>query len=107
MKITEAKKLLDENCAFLLDIRERQELEDEGIAESAKWLPLSSIKTEEDLEHEIKNWDKNKSALIYCRSGGRAGRLVEILSAKGIKAENVGGLKDWREAGHPIKDFIS
>lgn len=41
---------------------------------------------------------KDKSVVLYCRSGGRAGRAKKMLEANGFKnVVNAGGLKDMPE----------
>lgn len=105
MSMLEAKKLLDEQKAILVDIREQKELEEEGMASGAVWLPLSRLNNESELMAKISRWDRQKIVLLYCKSGGRAGRLKNVLIEKGVSCENVGGLKDWIEAGFPTQAF--
>ena len=40
--------------------------------------------------------DKNRTYLLYCRSGHRAGLALEALKAKGYRrVSNFGGIGDW------------
>lgn len=44
---------------------------------------------------------KTTRIALYCRSGGRAGRALEILTKNGFtRARNAGGLADVMEKGH-------
>lgn len=48
--------------------------------------------------------DKDKTYLVYCKSGARSSRAVSVMRANGIK--NVlnlrGGITSWQRAGHPV-----
>jgi rhodanese-related sulfurtransferase len=90
--------------AILLDVREKSELEEEGMAKGAKSIPISQVKNEhQDWKNFLKETPKEKSIYVYCSAGGRAGKVTNILKEKGyIKVVNIGGLKDWKKAGLPL-----
>ena len=51
-----------------------------------------------------KAFDKNKTVILYCGSGGRAalgGKLLKDLGYE--KVFNMGGFKDWVESGGPVE----
>ncbi len=49
---------------------------------------------------ELPDLEKDKPVYLYCRSGGRAGRMKTVLQNAGFKeVYNLGGLLDWHEAG--------
>ena len=54
---------------------------------------------------DLEKLDKNKTYLLYCRSGNRSGKALEIM--KGLKFQKVfnmtGGIQDWYNQGLPIK----
>jgi rhodanese-related sulfurtransferase len=90
--------------AILLDVREEEELVAEGMAEGALWMPTSKMDADEWRDFK-KNLPKEKTIVVYCRSGARSGRVAALLSAEGFLTQNAGGLKDWKAAGLPIKQF--
>lgn len=48
-----------------------------------------------DFERKIDGLDKTKNYKLYCRSGNRSGKALEIMRAKGFKnLENLGGLSE-------------
>ena len=53
---------------------------------------------------DFKSLDRNKTYLIYCRSGNRSGQLMRAITNLGFKKiynlEN--GLKDWVRKGYPL-----
>jgi rhodanese-related sulfurtransferase len=48
-----------------------------------------------DFAQQIEKLDKNKTYKLYCRSGNRSGKALDIMKSKGfLHVENLGGLKD-------------
>lgn len=103
-----ARKLMQEGKAILVDCRERDELEATGTAEGAVWMPLSAM------VEDLPEWQKfkaelprDKQVILYCKMGGRSGRMAEFLCCDGFQAENLGGFSCWKGAGLPVKPFKS
>lgn len=101
---TEAAKLVADGQAVLVDVREPAEWLQTGVATPAVLLPQS------DFEHDQFEWKpflaktgKDKTLILYCRSGRRAGMVGAALIEQGFKVVNAGGLKDWTEAGLPTR----
>ena len=79
---------------FLLDVREIQEWE-EGHIEGAAHLPLGEIN-----EESTKDFPRDKTIYIYCRSGRRAEEAENIMRTFGFEnVVNIGGINDWLERG--------
>ena len=99
-----AYKDMENHKAIILDVREKSELEEEGMAKGAKSIPISQVKTEhQDWKNFLKETPKEKSIYVYCSAGGRAGKVAKILKDNGYtKVINMGGLRDWKKAGLPI-----
>ncbi len=99
----EAAKLVAEGKAVLVDVREPREWKSSGVAAPAVLLAKS------DFDGEQKEWKGflakvgDKQVLLYCASGGRSGTIATKLAAQGIKTANVGGFKDWANAGLPVR----
>lgn len=80
----------------LIDVREPDEFA-AGRVPGAVNLPMSRIG---DLLHELPEGDFD----VICAIGGRSGRVVEALEARGYPATNVeGGTNGWIEAGFPVE----
>jgi len=95
----EAQKLVNEN-AYLLDVREDQEVEE--LAYDVKNLihiPLSQ------LQDRISEVPTDKEVIVGCRSGARSYRATEFLLHNGY--QNVKNLKfgiiGWSQDGLPTK----
>jgi rhodanese-related sulfurtransferase len=100
---TEAAKRVADGKAVLVDVREAAEWTETGVAAPAVLLAKS------DFDGAQKEWkpflEKNadKEIILYCRSGKRAGVIAAALAEKGLKVANAGGMKDWSDAGLPVR----
>lgn len=99
----DAAKLVAENKAVLVDVREPAEWAETGVASPAVLLPKSDFDGEQKQWKEFLAKNADKKVLLYCRSGGRSGKVAETLAAKGKDVANVGGFKDWQAAGLPVR----
>lgn len=102
----EAHALVLAGKAILVDVREKDELQESGIIDGALWMPMSEMAEDSDQWRLFKqNLPKDKQILVYCKSGGRSGRVAEFLCCDEFQAENVGGFATWKAAGIPVKPF--
>ncbi|PZD96233.1 rhodanese-like domain-containing protein [Paenibacillus sambharensis] len=77
----------------LVDVRERDEWQEEHIAE-ARLIPMSEL---EDRLDELNAGEE--PVILICRSGGRSGKVCDYLHAQGVSVTNVtGGMLSWMEA---------
>ena len=93
----EAKRLMDEEKALLIDIRETEEFAAKFI-EGARLEPLSV------LPFLASAPDRERPAIFYCHSGRRAKDNAEALERRGFAATYLieGGLDGWEKAGLPV-----
>jgi rhodanese-related sulfurtransferase len=99
----EAAKLVKEGKAVIVDVREPAEYAQAGVAAPAVLLPKSDFDGDQKLWKEFLAKNKGKQVITYCRSGGRASAVAEALNKQGVPAANLGGLKDWTNAGLPTR----
>ncbi len=89
--------------ALIVDVREMMEIQ-KGMAEPAIWLATTEIEANSNKAlNFIASLPKNKTIMVYCGAGVRAGRFIDILSAQGFKTANLGGFSDWVAAGLPVR----
>ena len=93
----EAKRLVDEENALLVDIREPEEFLAKHI-EGARLEPLSV------LPFLAPDPDKERTAIFHCLSGGRTKSNAEALEGRGFAVTYLleGGLGGWEKAGLPV-----
>ena len=99
----EAAALVAEGKAVLVDCREPNEWKETGVAAPAVLLAKSDFDADQKQWKEFLAKNSGKQVLVYCRSGRRSGIVANALAEKGVKAANVGGLKDWTDAGLPTR----
>ncbi|HEU4574456.1 MAG TPA: rhodanese-like domain-containing protein [Chitinophagaceae bacterium] len=94
------------NNVVLIDIRESEELAQNGKIPGAIHAPRGMLEFYADptLPYYRPEFDKDKRIILHCASGGRSALAAKTLHQMGY--ENVahmdGGLKAWKEGGHPV-----
>lgn len=79
-KAREAWTLIEDG-ALVIDVRSDEEVA-EGTLEGALHIPHTQI---EDMIAAIGE-DRTRTVVLYCRSGGRAGRALDALEAEGYES---------------------
>lgn len=103
---TEAAKLVADGQAVLVDVREPAEWFQTGVATPAVLLPQSDFENAQfEWKPFLEKAPKDKTLILYCRSGKRAGNIAATLAEKGYKVANAGGLKEWIDAGLPTRQL--
>ena len=95
---TAATELMDDDNLFVLDVREKKELK-AGYIKGSMHIPLADVK------NQLDKLDRDKSILVYCRSGSRSAHIAGVLTRN--EYENVynlkGGIQAWKRAKLPVK----
>jgi len=93
----EAKRLIDEEGARLIDVREPEEYAREHIT-GARLMPLSVFTLLPPAP------DRERSAIFYCQSGMRTQGNLAVLKNHGFATTYYieGGFMGWKRAGLPI-----
>ena len=105
IEIDEARKLIEEENALLLDIRDAPELEKTGMAKGAHHISRGMLEFRADptSPYHDKQMDPNRPVILYCASGGRAALAGKVLIEMGYsRVYNLGGFKDWAENGGEV-----
>lgn len=80
-----------------IDVREDDEWT-AGHIDGARHVPL------DNLGAALDTFDPAERFVTVCRSGVRSAKAVELLSARGLRADNLdGGMQAWFEAGLPLR----
>ncbi len=80
LEVNAFKAKIAEPGIVLLDVRTPEETSD-GMIEGAGQLDFKA----DNFEAEIEKLDKEKTYLIYCRSGNRSGKACALMAQKGFK----------------------
>ncbi len=98
-----AKKIIDENKNnedfVILDVRTPQEYSS-GRIEGSENINFYDY----NFKEELSKLDKNKTYFIYCRSGSRSGKTLELMKSLGFKkVYNLqNGIIEWNKNNLPL-----
>jgi rhodanese-related sulfurtransferase len=94
----EAARRLQDHAAVIVDVRDKDEWEQEHIPNA---IHLSRGTIELDIEEKIP--DPNTVIVCHCGGGGRSALAAESLQKMGYKnvRSMAGGFKAWKAAGFP------
>ena len=92
--------------AVLLDIRDTAELADTGHAVGSLHIPRGSLEFKADPTspaHDPK-LQFDRPIVLHCAAGGRAALAGKLLMDMGYtQVFNLGGFKDWKDAGGAVE----
>jgi rhodanese-related sulfurtransferase len=95
----EAVRLINQEEALVLDVREDKEFRDGHILNAIN-IPLGLLESRLD---EI-NGHKDKPVVVYCRTGQRAAKAGAVLQRQGFNViyKLNGGMMAWADANMPV-----
>ena len=102
----EAKAMLDRGEAVAVDVRDAAEVAQSGKVPGALTIPRGMIEFRADAEspYHDSRLEPGRTIITYCASGGRSALAGKTLKDFGYqKVLNLGGFKDWAEAGLPVE----
>lgn len=95
--------------ALLLDIRDSTELEKTGRAEGSHHIPRGMLEFRADpaSPYHDPQMRPDRVVVLHCASGGRAALAGKLLKDMGYaELYNLGGFRDWKEAGGPVQEPV-
>ena len=92
----------------LVDIREDDERQRDGAIPGAVRAPRGMLEFWADptSPYHREEFDPARRTVLYCASGGRSALAADTLQGMGYGnvAHLDGGIKGWREGGHPVEE---
>ena len=101
----QAQELIDAGNAVVVDVRDAAEVEQSGKVAGAVHIPRGMVEFRADPESPYyeQSLAKDKAVILYCAGGGRAALSGQALKEMGYtEVYNLGGFKDWAEAGGAV-----
>lgn len=101
----EAKALVGRADVLFLDVREPPEVAASGKVAGAVAVPRGLVEFRADPASPMhdKAFDRSKTVVTYCASGGRSALVGHTLKEMGYaNVRNLGGFKGWLDAGGKI-----
>lgn len=102
----EARKMIAEENAVLVDVRDAPELQSSGKIPGAINISRGMLEFRADPETQYHNPElaKDRPVILYCASGGRSALSGQRLKEMGYeKVFNLGGFKDYVEGGGEVE----
>ena len=102
----EAKGLVGRADVVFLDVREPNEVAVSGKVPGALTIPrgLVEFRAEPGSPMHHANFDRAKTIVAYCASGGRSALVLKTLHDMGYEnVRNLGGFKGWVDAGGEVE----
>lgn len=95
----EFKVKIDSGAYIVLDVRTQEEYDEARITEDAVNIDFYAS----DFEKQIDALDKEKQYLLYCRSGNRSGKTLDLMERLQFSEviELKGGIGNW-SASYPV-----
>ena len=108
-KITpdQASEIIEKGNTLVVDVRDAPEVAASGKVAGAVHVSrgMLEFRADPDSPYHDKNFDKDKTVILYCASGGRSALAGKVLKDMGYdKVYNVGGFKDWTGAVEKIQN---
>lgn len=101
----EAKGWLGRTDVLFLDVREPTEVAASGKVRGALAVPRGLVEFRADPASPMHDaaFDRAKTVVAYCASGGRSALVGKTLKDMGyVNVRNLGGFKGWLDAGGEI-----
>jgi rhodanese-related sulfurtransferase len=102
----EAKALVGQPDVVFLDVREPNEVAASGKVPGALAIPRGLVEFRADPTSPMHdaNFDRAKTIVAYCASGGRSALVLKTLHDMGYEnVRNLGGFKSWLDAGGQVE----
>jgi rhodanese-related sulfurtransferase len=102
----DAKALIESGEVLVVDVRDGLEIQSSGKVQGAKHVArgMLEFRADPDSPYYDNAFDREKTVIVYCASGGRAALAGKTLQDMGYKdVRNLGGFKGWAEIGGAVE----
>ena len=101
----DAAALIAGGDVLVVDVRDGTEVQSTGKVQGAKHVPrgMLEFRADADSPYSDPEFNRDKTVLVYCASGGRsalAGKTLHDLGYKDVR--NLGSFKEWAESGGTV-----
>jgi rhodanese-related sulfurtransferase len=106
ISVEEAKGLLGRPDVLFLDVRETAEIAASGKVPGALAVPRGLVEFRADPASALHDaaFDRAKTVVAYCASGGRSALAGKTLMEMGYtNVRNLGGFKGWLDGGGEVE----
>ena len=101
----DAAALIAGGDVLVVDVRDGTEVQSTGKVQGAKHVPrgMLEFRADPDSPYYDPEFNRDKTVLVYCASGGRSALAGKTLNDLGYKdVRNLGSFKEWAESGGTV-----
>ena len=101
----QAKEMIANGGTLVVDVRDAPEVEKSGRVAGAVNVSRGMLEFRADPQspYHDQNFDRGKTVIVYCASGGRSALSGKALKDLGYeRVYNLGAFKDWAESGGAV-----
>lgn len=106
--IEDVTREMQSGDALLVDLREKEELDQHGRIRGAVHAPRGMLEFYADPSspYHREGFEPGRRVILHCASGGRSALAVKTLEQLGYSnvAHLDGGFNGWKAAGQPVDD---
>lgn len=102
----QAKDFIAKGNTLIVDVRDSAEVANSGKVPGAVNVSrgMLEFRADPDSPYHNKAFDKSKTVIVYCASGGRSALSGKVLKDFGFKdVHNLGAFKDWADSGGAVE----
>ena len=104
--LADAQRMIDSGEALVVDVRDAPEVSASGKVKGAINVSrgMLEFRADPDSPYHDAHFDRSKTVIVYCASGGRSALSGKVLKDMGYEnVFNLGGFKDWAESGGAVE----
>lgn len=101
----QAREMMAKGNALVIDVRDAPEVAQSGKIAGAIHISrgMLEFRADPDSPYHDKNFDKTRTLIFYCASGGRSALSGKTVKDMGYdRVFNLGAFKDWADSGGTI-----
>jgi rhodanese-related sulfurtransferase len=102
----QAKEMMATKDTLVIDVRDAPEVAQTGKVAGAINVSrgMLEFRADPEMPYHDKHFDKTRTMIVYCASGGRSALAGKVLKDMGYaQVYNLGGFKDWVESGGQVE----
>jgi rhodanese-related sulfurtransferase len=106
LSVSEAQAMIEKGDALVVDVRDGPEVAASGKVQGAVNVSrgMLEFRADPDSPYHDPRFDKSRTVILYCASGGRSALAGKVLKDMGYeKVFNLGGFKDWADSGGAVE----
>jgi rhodanese-related sulfurtransferase len=111
LSVDEVAAEMEQGDVLLVDLREPNELEENGRIPGSTWVPRGMLEFRADpaSPYHQEGFDPDRRVILHCAAGGRSALAAAALQDMGYTnvAHLDGGITAWAESGRPVEPGAS